>query len=82
MHTADADAVCRNCGGDLVCDEAEPLFEFEVHLASNDDLKSGVLATQIVKYVVADTDWWDAYQTAIDLAWRGNLMVTACHWVL
>lgn len=57
------------------------LFEFEVHLSDNDDLKQGVIARQIVKIVVADTDSWSAYQTAVAVAWRGGRMVTACLWV-
>lgn len=56
-------------------------FEFEVHLADNADLKRGVTARQIVKVVVADTDWWAAYRTAVAMAWRGDRMVTACLWV-
>lgn len=58
------------------------LFEFEVHLADNDDLKRGVTAREIVKVVVAEVGWWEAYQTAVDVAWRGGRMVTGCFWVL
>ena len=57
------------------------VFEFEIHIADNDDLKAGVTAREIVKVVVADTDWRAAYRTAVAMAWREDRMLTACLWV-
>lgn len=59
------------------------LFEFEVHVASNDDLKRGVTAREIVKVLVADTDSWAAYKVAVAMMWPEETddMVTACWWV-
>jgi hypothetical protein len=58
------------------------MFEFEVHLADNDDLKRGITAREIVKILVVDTDYWAAHHTATAMAWRGDRMVTACLLVL
>lgn len=58
------------------------VFEFEVHTSTADALKAGVTALEIRKVLVADEDWWGAYQTAVAMVWRGNRMVTSCHWVV
>jgi hypothetical protein len=57
------------------------LFEFEVATSTQDALKSGVLALDIRKILVAEADWWEAYQTAVAMSWRGDRQVTSCQWV-
>lgn len=57
------------------------VFEFEVATSTHDALKVGELALEIRKYLVAEADWWAAYQTAVAMAWRGDRQVTSCRWV-
>lgn len=57
------------------------VFEFEVHRASPDELKRGVVAAEVVKVLAAGVDLGDAYRAAVDVAWRPERMVTACLWV-
>lgn len=46
------------------------MFEFEVWLSTFDALKAGILDLDRRKYMIAAKDDHEAYQTAVDMAWR------------
>lgn len=60
------------------------VYEFSVSTSTHDALKRGVTAVEWRKVLVAtDRGYWDAYQTALDIVWRGHRddhMVTAVLW--
>jgi hypothetical protein len=53
------------------------VYEFEVHTATHAMYRD----VSVRKILVADTDWWQAYKTAVAMAWRGGQQVIACLWV-
>jgi hypothetical protein len=48
------------------------VFEFEVWLSTSDALKAGVVDLDRRKYLVAAGDDREAYDIAIDMAWRDD----------
>jgi hypothetical protein len=58
------------------------IFEFEVATATMESLKDGVDKLDIRKILVGEDDWWEAYKTAVAMAWRGDRQVTSCSWIV
>jgi hypothetical protein len=54
------------------------VFEFEVHTATHAMHRE---TYDVRKVLVADDDWWDAYKTAVAMAWRDGQQVVSCLWV-
>lgn len=57
------------------------IYEFEVATATHESLKAGIDKLDIRKILVAETSWWEAYKTAVAMAWRGDRQVTSCIWI-
>jgi hypothetical protein len=54
------------------------VFEFEVHTATHAMYRD---TYSVRKILAAGDDWWDAYKTAVAMAWRGGQQVVSCLWV-
>jgi hypothetical protein len=58
------------------------VHEVEVGLSTNDALKDGVVVAELRKVLVAADHPDEAVRIAIDMAWRGDVVVTHAHYVL
>jgi hypothetical protein len=59
--------------------DVSEVYAFEVRRASNDELKQGITAAEVVKVLVSgEVTSWSAYKVAIAMAWRPDRMVTYC----
>lgn len=60
---------------------APEVFEYEVWLATHDDLRIGNVAADVRKYLVAASSEGEGYRIALDVAWRDDRQVTKVWWV-
>lgn len=57
-------------------------YEFEVWLATHEDLKQGNVSADIRKVLVGDaSNSTEAYNIALDMCWREPYQVTKVHYV-
>lgn len=59
------------------------IFTFYLSLATHEQIKQGLWRGEWRKTVVAANSGWEAYKTAVDMAWRqDDPQVTSCNYVM